>query len=87
MGLPDPAAAFRDWPVRKLKRLSHDRLMRAVPFPEIPVAMARRGDWLAFDTPKGPALGVCLGATARAFLDDRIAALPSQAAIRAFRVD
>jgi hypothetical protein len=87
MGLPDPAEPFRDWPARRLKRLSHARLLAAVPFPEIPVARAGRGDWLAFETPAGPALAVCLGKTARAFVNDVLTDLPSLAAATAFRVN
>lgn len=87
MGLPDPAARFRDWPERKLKRLSGARLLAAVPFEECSVAFARKGDWLAFDGDTGPALAVCLGKQAAGFLNGRIVRVPSLHAFKAFRVE
>lgn len=34
----------------------------AAEFPPVPVLMAQRGDLVLFDTERGPALGICLGA-------------------------
>tara|TARA_R100001086_G_scaffold209906_1_gene125742 strand:+ start:391 stop:774 length:384 start_codon:yes stop_codon:yes gene_type:complete len=87
MGLDDPAARFRDWPERKLKRLSGARLLGAVPFDECPVAFARKGDWLAFDGDTGPALAVCLGKHAAGFRNGEIVRVPTLAAAKAYRVE
>jgi hypothetical protein len=89
MGLEDPAYQFRDWSPAALKRLSASGLIAAVPYPQIPVANAQRGDWLAFDGCDGPALAVCLGADALGFSPTtkcmvRIATLK---ALIAFKVD
>jgi len=91
MGLPDPAARFRNWTERRLRCLSARGLMAAVPYAEIPVRRARRGDWIALQSEDGlePGLAVCLGRQALGFdfATGRLARLPLDTALRAFRVE
>lgn len=90
MGLDDPAAQFRDWPVSKLRRLSLKGLLEAVPYTqhESP-AFARRGDWTAFDGETGPALALCLGKQSIGFhhQSQRLTRVETLAAHTAFKVE
>jgi len=89
MGLPDPAKKFRRWTIARLKHLSAKGLIEAVPYPEIPVAMAGRGDWVAFESNDDePALAVCMGREAFGFSAETktIVSVPTLHAVKAFKV-
>jgi len=89
MGLPDPAKKFRRWTIARLKVLSARGLIEAVPYEEQPVAMARRGDWLAYESGGDePALAVCMGKDAIGFstATQRVITVPTLNAVKSFRV-
>ncbi|EME71383.1 hypothetical protein H261_03203 [Paramagnetospirillum caucaseum] len=55
--------------------------------PEIPLALAGRGDVVLFDTPEGPAMGICLGAHLVSVTRPHgLGFLPMSAATRAWKV-
>lgn len=55
-------------------------------WPEIPVALARRGDVVAMDAEGGPALGVCLGASCIFASPTGLDHRPTLTARRAWRI-
>lgn len=90
MGLPDPAAEFREWKAARLRRLSVKGLLEAVPYEEhTGPAFARRGDWTAYDGDTGPALALCLGKQSIGFhhQSQRLTRVPTLAALKAFKVE
>jgi hypothetical protein len=89
MGLPDPARKFRRWSVARLKVLSARGLIDAVPYPEQPIAMARRGDCVAYNSDGDePALAVCMGKYSIGFsaTTQTVVTIPTLRAVKSFRV-
>jgi len=89
MGLSDPARKFRRWSIARLKVLSAKGLIDAVPYPEQPVAMARRGDWVAYNSGGDePALAVCMGKHSIGFsaVTQSVVTVPTLQAVKSFRV-